>query len=156
MESTTTVELRGIDQSVYFDVSPGNEQSIGHLYADLQMYASAPGSPFPVDYLNAWYSDNGANIAQKANGWTRLNEARYHNPAYDQLYEAVSREIDPEKAADLFIAMNDLLIEDFAVIPLVQRAAEKYATANTLRDENIAASSWEAVYWNIANWNRVS
>jgi peptide/nickel transport system substrate-binding protein len=149
------VELRQVDQSVFFDISPGNEQSIGHFYVDIQTYASAPGSPFPVDYFNAWYSDNGVNIAQKENGWTRLNEARYHNPEFDWLYEAVSRETDAEKAAELFIAMNDLLIEDFAVIPLVQRAAEKYGIANTLRDENIAASSWEAIYWNIANWNRV-
>jgi peptide/nickel transport system substrate-binding protein len=150
------VELRGVEQSVFFDISAGNEQSVGHFYADVQMYASAPGSPFPIDYLNAWYSDNGANIAQKSNGWTRLNESRYHNPAYDRLYEAVSRETDIEKAAKLFIAMNDLLIEDFALIPLVQRAAEKYGIANTLRDENVAASSWEAIYWNIANWNRTA
>jgi peptide/nickel transport system substrate-binding protein len=68
----------------------------------------------------------------------------------------VSQETDPEKAADLFIAMNDLLIEDFALIPLVQRAAEKYGIATTLRDENVAASAWEAIYWNIANWNRIT
>jgi peptide/nickel transport system substrate-binding protein len=151
-----SVELRRVDQSVFFDASAGNEQNLGHFYADVQMYANGPGSPFPVDYLGAWYSDNGANIAQKENGWTRINESRYHNPAYDRLYEAVSGETDAEKAADLFIAMNDLLIDDYAVIPLVQRAAEKYGIANTLRDENIAASSWEAIYWNIANWNRVS
>lgn len=148
------VELQRVDPSVFFDPSPGNEQSLSHFYVDLQMYASAPGSPFPLDYLNAWYSDNGANIAQKENGWTRLNDSRYHNPAYDRLYEAVSRETDTEKAAELFIAMNDLLVEDFALIPLVQRAAEKYGIANTLRDENIAASAWEVIYWNIANWNR--
>jgi peptide/nickel transport system substrate-binding protein len=151
-----SVELQRVDQSVFFDASAGNEQNLGHFYADVQMYANGPGSPFPVDYLGAWYSDNGANIAQKENGWTRINESRYHNPAYDRLYEAVSGETDAEKAADLFIAMNDLLIDDYAVIPLVQRAAEKYGIANTLRDENIAASSWEAIYWNIANWNRVS
>lgn len=148
------VELRRVDPSVFFDPSPGNEQNLLHFYLDLQMYASSPGSPFPVDYLNAWYSDNGANIAQKENGWTRLNDSRYHNPAYDRLYEAVSVETDTEKAAELFIAMNDLLVEDFALIPLVQRAAEKYGIANTLRDENVAASSWEVIYWNIANWNR--
>lgn len=148
------VELRRVDPSVFFDPSPGNEQNLGHFYLDLQMYASSPGSPFPVDYLNAWYSDNGANIAQKENGWTRLNESRYNNPAYDRLYEAVWQETDTEKAAEIFIAMNDLLIEDFALIPVVQRAAEKYGISNTLRDENVAASAWEVVYWNIANWNR--
>ncbi|MFT4041052.1 MAG: ABC transporter substrate-binding protein [Thermomicrobiales bacterium] len=149
------VELRQVDPSVYFDPSPGNDQNLGHFYADVQMYASAPGSPFPLDYFGAWYSDDGANIAQRANGWTRLNDARYHNPAYDALYDAVAVETDPERATALFIAINDLLIEDYALIPLVQRAAEKYGIANSLRNENVAASSWEAIYWNIANWNRV-
>ena len=148
------VELRQVDASVFFDASPGNEQSLAHFYADLQMYASGPSSPVPLDYLNAWYSDNGENIAQEENGWARLNVARYDNPGYDRLYEAASGETDPGKAAALFVAMNDLLVEDCAVIPLVQRAAEKYGIARSLRDENVAASSWEAIYWNIANWNR--
>ena len=35
------------------------------------------------------------------------------------------------------------------------RAAEKYAIINTLNNDNIAATFLEALYWNIANWNRV-
>lgn len=94
------------------------------------------------------------NIAQAENGWLTFNEARYDNPAFDRLFEAAEAETDPGRAAALFVAMNDLLVEDCAAIPLVQRAAEKYGISRTLRDENVAASNWEAIYWNIANWNR--
>ncbi len=59
-----------------------------------------------------------------------------------------------EKAAQIFIQMNDLLINDVALIPLVHRAADKYASSITLRDENLAISAFELNYWNIANWNR--
>ena len=52
--------------------------------------------------------------------------------------------------------MNDMLIDDVVVIPLVQRASEKYGIAKTLNNENIAGGPFEALYWNIANWNRVS
>jgi hypothetical protein len=52
--------------------------------------------------------------------------------------------------------MNDLLINEVVIIPLVQRSAENCAVLNTLRDGNFAWSSWETAYWNIANWNRVS
>ena len=47
-------------------------------------------------------------------------------------------------------------IEDVVVIPLVQRASEKYALATDLNKENIAGGPFESLYWNIANWNRVS
>jgi hypothetical protein len=42
------------------------------------------------------------------------------------------------------------------VIPLVQRATEKYGLAKTLNKDNIAGGPFDALYWNIANWNRVS
>ena len=47
--------------------------------------------------------------------------SRYQNPAYDALFEEVLVTSDPERAAELFIQMNDILIDDAAVIPLVQR-----------------------------------
>jgi hypothetical protein len=49
--------------------------------------------------------------------------------------------------------MNDILIDDVVVIPIVQRASEKYAIAKRLRKENIAGGPFESLYWNIANWN---
>jgi hypothetical protein len=51
--------------------------------------------------------------------------------------------------------MNDMLIEDIVIIPVVQRATEKFAVVNTLRVENISPNAWEVLYWNIANWNRL-
>ena len=53
-----------------------------------------------------------------------------------------------------FVAMNTFVIDDCVVVPLVPCAAKKYAVANTLHDENVAASAWEAIYRNIANWDR--
>ena len=52
--------------------------------------------------------------------------------------------------------MNDIIIDDIVLIPLVQRASEKYALAKTLRNDNVGGGPFEALYWNIANWNRVS
>ncbi len=68
-----------------------------------------------------------------------------------------SRECAASAARDVAFTwrwMNDLLVADCAAIPLVQRAAEKYGISRTLRDENVAASNWEPIYWNVANWNR--
>jgi peptide/nickel transport system substrate-binding protein len=66
----------------------------------------------------------------------------------------VRLETDLARAAELFIQMNDILINDIAVVPLVNRASDKYGISTTLRDENVAQSDFAVNYWNIANWNR--
>ncbi|MGI8484044.1 MAG: peptide ABC transporter substrate-binding protein [Thermomicrobiales bacterium] len=147
------VQLKQVDGSVYFDSSAGNTQNFKHFYDDLGMSTANIDSPFPLAYMTRWYAgpDN-SNVAQKANGWSGQDLQRYVSAEYDGMFEQVTKEIDPEKSADLFIQMNDLLVEDQIVIPLVQRAAEKLAVGSRLRLENIAGGSFETVYWNIANW----
>jgi peptide/nickel transport system substrate-binding protein len=149
------VELRQVDAAVFFDSSSGNEQNILHFYNDIEMYTDNPTTPFPVSYMLSWYAGpEGANVPQKANGWSQLNYGRYSNPEYDKLIDQVRLETDLEKAAELFIQLNDILINDVAVIPLVNRASDKYGISKTLRDENIGVGPFEYNYWNIVNWNR--
>src|SRR5215211_5203941 len=149
------VELRQVDAAVFFDGSAGNEQNINHFYNDLQMYANNVTSPIPVAYMLDWYAGKDAeNVAQKANDWNGLNYGRYQNAEYDKLLDQVRLETDIEKAAAMFIQMNDILIEDVVVVPLVNRSAGKYGITTTLHDENVSVSDFENDYWNIANWNR--
>ncbi len=152
------VQLQQVDSGVFF--SGTNEQDINHMYSDINMYTNNPVSPFPVSYMAGWYAGlDGRNIAQRSNNWSGQNYQRYQNPEYDALYEAVQTETDFERAAELFIQMNDMLVEDVAAVPLVNRAADKYAHANSLLhgdEDNVALSPFETNYWNIANWNRSS
>ena len=62
---------------------------------------------------------------------------------------------DPERAVELFIGMNDMLINEFVLFPIVSRAADKFGASNRLLPDNFAASGWEPLYWNIANWRTV-
>ncbi len=146
------VELKQIDSGIYFDSSAGNDQSYMHFYNDLGMSTANIDSPFPLSYMNQWYAgpDN-VNVAQKANGWTGQNLSRYVSPEYDEMFEAVRTEVDPEKSAELFIAMNDHLVDDQVVIPLVQRGSF-IAVSNRLSVDNLASGSFETDYWNIENW----
>ena len=148
-------ELRQVDAAVYFDGSPGNEQNINHFYNDLQMYTNNTTSPLPVAYMIGWFAGpDGENIAQASNSWNGQNYTRFQNAEYDELFEQVRLETDIARAAELFIQLNDILINEIAVVPLVNRASDKYAIATTLRDENVAQSDFTVNYWNIANWNR--
>jgi len=156
------VQLQQVDSGVFF--SGTNEQDINHMYTDINMYTNNPSTPFPTAYLLGWYAGpNGSNIAQRENNWSGQNYQRYANPDYDRLYEQLQTETDLETAAQLCIQMNDILIKDVVVVPLVNRAADKYAMATSLihgddaegnPQDNVAVSPYETNYWNIANWNR--
>ena len=147
------VQLKSVDAGIYFDSAEGNDQNIGHFYADLEMYTTGPSFPFPSDYMVKFYTGaDGINLAQKSNLWNGTNDSRYQNPNYDALYDEVLKTTDPEKVAGLFIQMNDMLIDDGAMLPLVQRASSVAAVSNRLVAENISRGPWEGDFWNVANW----
>jgi len=148
-------ELRQVDAAVYFDSSAGNDQNINHFYNDLEMYTDNPTTPIPVAYMVTWYAGpDDKNIAQASNDWSQPNYSRFKNEEYDKLLEQVRLETDLEKAAELFIQMNDILINEVAVIPIVNRSASTFGISTSLQEANVATSPYEYNYWNIANWNR--
>ena len=142
------VELKSIDPSVYFSSDSSNNDTVEHFYADLQMYTTGNVSPDPGAYMNFMSCNQ---IPQKANNWSGDNNSRYCNSEYDRLLQEASKELDPQKRADLFILMNDILIEDMAVIPLVHRA-DVAAFSNSLTGYELTA--WDMRTWDIMNWKR--
>ncbi|MFQ3618674.1 MAG: peptide ABC transporter substrate-binding protein [Cyanobacteriota bacterium] len=142
------VELRSIDASVFFDSSPTNPDNTGHFYADLQMYTTGNTNPDPGSYMKTYLCSE---IAQKSNNWSKDNVSRYCNPAYDALWQQVASELDPEVRRQLFVQMNDLLVNDIAVIPLVHRA-ETAGVGDRLAGVNL--TPWDLNTWNIAEWRR--
>jgi peptide/nickel transport system substrate-binding protein len=144
------VEVRLIfyDSSVFFASDPENTNTRHHFYADMQMYATGNRSPDPGAYMRNWLCEE---IAQKANEWRGLNKERWCDPAYDELHAQSTTETDPERRRQLFIQMNDLLISDIAIIPLV-RQADISGVSNTL--QNVELTPWDADLWNIKDWTR--
>lgn len=149
------IQLEQVDSSIFFDGSPGNDQSNTHFYTDMNMFTSTVSAPPPVLYMIRWYAGADRHeVAQRANGWSGRNIQRYINDEYDATYEAAMIEADPEKSAELFIKLNDILYNDAAVLPMI-RQGKKVGIANTLNSENVAINAFEFDYYNIANWNRV-
>ncbi len=151
------VQLKQVDAGIFFDSAEGNDQNAAHFYNDLEMYTNNASTPFPTSYMLSWYGGpDGSNINQKSNQWRMNNEARWQNADYDAAFETLASETDPEAAAQTFITLNDLVISNNVVIPLVQRAAETFAITNNINADMIVGSSWETLYWNMANWNEVA
>jgi len=148
------VALDQVDSAIFFDASPGNDQNNTHFYHDMMMWSSGPGAPISPQFMLKWYSGpDGRNIAQKENDWSGLNFQRYQNPEYDALFDELRAATTYEEAIDLLISLNDTVINDRAVVPLVARTFY-YGIANRLNRTNMDLdNSWTGPFDNIANWN---
>jgi len=142
------VELKSIDASVYFSGDPASRETLERFQADIQMFATGNTNPDPGSYMKTYTCGE---ITSKENNWTKTNYSRYCNPEYDALWQQSTTELDPEVRQDLFIQMNDMLIEEAAVIPLVHRA-DAVGVSNRLT--GISLTPWDLGTWNIAEWRR--
>ncbi|MCT7982247.1 peptide ABC transporter substrate-binding protein [Laspinema sp. A4] len=142
------MEIKSIDASIFFSGDPSNTDSLNRFYADLQMVTTGNTSPDPTRYLQTFTCGE---IARPENSWSGSNTSRYCNPEYDKFWQRSTTELNPKTRGELFIQMNDLLVKDVAVIPLVHRA-DAIAVSNNL--EGVELTSWDRVVWNIHQWRR--
>lgn len=143
------VQLESIDSSIFFDTAVGNDQNYAHFYWDMNMLQSVPNSPRSIQSMETWYAGpDRENLAQRSNGWAGQNTSRYVSEAYDAVFEAARTATNAEDLAAQFIAMNDDLILNFVLVPLVV-AGEPRAISKRLRAENIALGPFSGDYWNM-------
>lgn len=141
-------ELRNIDAGVFFGNDPGSPDTYGKFYADVQMYTSSMSGTDPEAYMNRWRCDE---IAGVANQWIGSNNHRWCSPEYDALSAELSTTAALEDRAEIVKAMNDMLVQENVVIPLVYRG-DVSARSNTL--QGAIMNSWDSELWNIADWYR--
>jgi peptide/nickel transport system substrate-binding protein len=145
------VDLKTVPGSTFFSSDAGNPDTIFHFYADWEMHSNGPAIPYPIDYM-IWYksSDPERDIPQQANGWSGRNVTRWVNEEFNDLYSQALVEFDPDKQAEIFIAMNDLIAqEEIVEIPIIHRT-QVSAKASKLKGNNL--SPWTTDFWDIQNW----
>lgn len=140
------VEIRRVAIDDFFSADPQQTRSINHFYADMQEYNAGSDTPDPAIYMSWWLCDE---VASLENKWQKPNNARYCNPAYDKLWEQASKELDPQKRAQLFQQMNTILAQDVAVIPIVWRAVTNGVSD---RITGVDPTPWDASTWDIGTW----
>jgi peptide/nickel transport system substrate-binding protein len=125
-----------------------NPDTARKFYADLQMYThGTPSIPDPEGFMQLFASWE---IASKENKWQGRNPMRWHNEEYDKTLLAAQSELDPVKRAALFIEMNDIVVNEVAVIPVVNRRWVA-AMSNKLK---ATLSGWDNDFWNLKDWYR--
>src|SRR6266851_8625877 len=141
------MELKSVTASVYFSSDVANPDTYAHFYCDIQMYTTTMTQPDPELFMNQFTT---AEVSSKENKWQGRNITRWRNEEYDKLYKAAESELDPVKRAALFIKMNEMVIQNVVVVPVVFRPRVA-AVSNKLRIEQ---SGWDSDFWNLQNWYR--
>jgi len=144
------LELKSVTASVFFSSDPANPDTYSHFYADLQMYNTTMSAPDPQYFMQQFTSWE---AASKANKWQGRNITRWKNEEYDRIYTAADSELDPVKRAALFIKMNDLVIQNVVVIPVLWRYGVS-ASATSLRGMDL--TGWDSSFWRLPYWYRQS
>jgi peptide/nickel transport system substrate-binding protein len=141
------MELKSVTASVYFSSDVANPDTYTHFYTDIQMYTTTMTQPDPELFMNQFTTSE---VASKENKWQGRNITRWRSEEYDKLFRSAESELDPVKRAALFIKMNELVIQNVVVIPVVFRPRVA-AITNTMRVEQ---SGWDSDFWNLHNWYR--
>ena len=143
------MELKSVPASVYFSSDPANPDTYTKFFADIQMFTTTMPQPDPEVFMQQYQSSQ---IVTKANKWLGRNSTRYNNPEYDKLYLAAQSEMDPVKRAAMFIRMNDMPINDIAIIPLVYRPR----TAGIVNTLVAPLSGWDNDLWLLKDWYKTT
>jgi peptide/nickel transport system substrate-binding protein len=141
------VELKSVTASVYFSSDVANPDTYTKFYTDLQMYTTTMSQPDPEVFMTQFTSWE---IATKENKWQGRNITRWRNEEYDKLFRAAEGELDPVKRAAMFIKMNELVVNNQVVIPVVYRPGVA-AISNKLQ---APISGWDNNTWALASWYR--
>jgi peptide/nickel transport system substrate-binding protein len=141
------IEIKSVLASVFFASDPANPDTYPHFYADLQMYNTTTG----VDPLWGMRVFTSQEVSSKDNKWTGRNITRWRNEEYDRLWKAGETEMDPVKRAAHFIKMNDLVIQNVVVIPVLWRNGVAVAGAKL---RGLDLSGWDSNMWRLPYWHR--
>ncbi|THH39012.1 peptide ABC transporter substrate-binding protein [Aliishimia ponticola] len=142
-------ELRNVDSSVFFGGDPGSPDTFQKFYADVEMYANTFNGTDPQSYLGNLLCDK---APRPETQWQGENITRFCDEAYDALHAQLAETAGSEERAKIGKQLNDMAVEQGAMIPLVHRGRLS-AHANTLG--GVVLNVWDSELWNVADWHRI-
>jgi peptide/nickel transport system substrate-binding protein len=141
------LELKSVTASVFFSSDVANPDTYGKFWADMQMYTTTMTQPDPERFMDQFST---AEVSAKANKWQGRNIARWRNEEYDRTFKASQVELDPVKRAALFVKMNDMVVGDNAIIPLISRPRPRGVNLKLVT----VLSGWDLDFSQLHNWYR--
>ncbi len=139
-------KIENIDGGIFFSNNLENTNSLWRFNADIQMYTRGAPSVDPQSHLATWQTNE---ITSSENNWLSSNISRWSNRRYDNLYQELTRTPIGKERERLAIEMNDMLIQNYVVIPLVHRAIVSAFSKNL---KGVRPNDWDSALWNIHQW----
>ena len=141
------IELKSVVGSVFFSSDTANPDTYTHFYCDSEMFTTTMLQPDPQIFMNQYLS---AEVATKANKWQGRNISRWTSKEYDELYRQAERELDAVKRAAIYIKLNDMVVGDNYIQPVVYRP--RVTALNGKLTAHL--SGWDNDLWQLASWYR--
>lgn len=141
------VDLQPIDAGVFYSKAP---DGVFLFQADMEELFIGMVSPDPGTYMVYWTCGQ---IPQAANNWSGFNLERWCDSDYDALYTQSTTELDPERRTQLFVEMNDKLVNDVVMIPLVHLGEVSAVGVDIV---GLSPTQWDSILWNIKDWRRIT
>ncbi|MCY3883467.1 MAG: peptide ABC transporter substrate-binding protein [Gammaproteobacteria bacterium] len=141
-------ELRNIDGAVFFGSDVASPDTYQKFFADVQMYTNNFDGEDPSEYLRGWSCSE---IPGPDNNWAGTNIPRACSEEFDTLVDDLSSVTDKTERADIIKRLNDMVVLNYWVIPLVHRARVS-AVSNALK--GVTINGWDSELWNAEDWHR--
>ena len=141
------LELKSVTASVFFSSDVANPDTYGKFWCDIQMYTTTMTQPDAERFMDQYLAKE---ISTKANKWSGRNILRWRNEEYDRTYAAAEVELDPVKRAALFIKLNDLVVSDGYIIPLISRPRVRGAVMKLIAP----LTGWDLDFSGLQDWYR--
>ena len=139
------LELKSVTGAVFFGGDFANPDTYQKFWADMQMFTTTMTQPDPQTFMEQYSS---AELAQKANKWAGRNISRWRTEEYDKLHAASQSEMDPVKRAAMYIKMNEMVVGDGYIIPVVFRPPPSPAKLKLVTP----LSGWDNDLWALPHW----
>ena len=139
------IEIKSIPATVYFSSDVANPDTYGKFYADIEMLTFNTTTTDPSWWMQQYVSWQ---ISSKENKWQSRNLTRAKIEEADRLFKAADQELDPVKRAELYIKMNDVVVAEGYVQPLLYRA-EVGAYVKALK---VPISGWDVSLSGLSEW----
>lgn len=141
--------LRNINASVFFGGDPGSPDTFQKFYADVEMYANNFAGTDAEQYLGAYRCGR---EPRPETQWQGENINRFCDPEYDALHLELAQTAALEERGRIGRALNDILMQNYIIIPLVDRGRVS-AHSNTLG--GVVLNTWDSELWNVHDWYRI-
>ncbi|GLQ17517.1 peptide ABC transporter substrate-binding protein [Maritalea porphyrae] len=141
-------ELRNIDAAVFFGGDQSSPDTFQKFFADIEMYTNNFDGTDPEAYMGNWVCSE---IPSPANQWIGNNMPRFCSEEYDALSKEMAQTASLEDRAAMAKKMNDMLMQEYVMIPLIHRGR---VSAHSNKLGNVELNPWDSELAYAEEWTR--